>query len=331
MEETKADALWKGCSMKALEQILENLSNSRSSVWNLDFEKDLADRGMVLQEEGEFVFDPNAGKVSIPVQAPSRLILLGAGHVSKELAQIGKMIGFQVVVVDNRGEFVTSDRFPGCLCICDSFEKALEDLHIGMRDYVCILTRGHADDFTCLHWMLSHVSCAYIGQIGSRRKVIQFMNALKEEGFDENLLASVHAPIGLDIHASTPAEIAVAIAAQLIEVRAEKSRVFDLDVHMFEQMQDLSKNCALMLIVKSSGSLPRKAGAAMVIDENGKTAGTIGGGKGEAQSMEKARSLIGSGEFALLDVFMDKNMAQKDGLICGGNMQVLIADLTGLI
>ena len=149
-----------------------------------------------------------------------RLILCGGGHVSLELAWMAARLEFEVIVLDDRTEFANETRFPmAAQVLCMPFEEALDQLGSRESDFYAILTRGHAFDKDCLAHVLRG-KYAYAGMIGSRTKVAAVTKALLEEGFSQEMLDGVYAPIGLSIGGQTPAEIAVSIAAQLVQVRS---------------------------------------------------------------------------------------------------------------
>lgn len=150
--------------------------------------------------------------------------ILGAGHVSQKLAMLTARVDFNTVVLDDRQEFANQERFPEAnrIIVLDSFAQALESLVIDQDSYVVIVTRGHAHDKTVLAAALK-TDAGYIGMIGSTRKRNAIYRALLEEGFTNQDIARVYAPIGLEISAETPEEIAVSIVGELIKVRAEKS------------------------------------------------------------------------------------------------------------
>ena len=151
-----------------------------------------------------------------------RVYIFGCGHVSQELEPVLSHVGFRCVVLDDRPEFARRELFPTAeeVC-CMDFERIGESLAIGPEDYVCIMTRGHAYDTVIQAQVLPKKPC-YVGVIGSRRKAAGVRKTLKEDyGLSDDLLDRVITPIGLDIEAETPEEIAVSIAAQLIRHRAE--------------------------------------------------------------------------------------------------------------
>ncbi len=155
-----------------------------------------------------------------PVMAASFLYVFGAGHVSKQIVPLANLVGFHVVVIDDREEFADPRFFPEAAEIrYIPFEGAMERLTIDKSSFVVIVTRGHIDDKTVLAQSLK-TEARYIGMIGSKRKRDIIYEKLFEEGFTQQDIDRVHSPIGLDICAETPEEIAVSIVAELIEVRA---------------------------------------------------------------------------------------------------------------
>lgn len=162
-----------------------------------------------------------AERVYIEPYLPApQLVVVGAGHVAQPVAQLGKLMGFAVTVLDDRPEYAAPDRFPGAdRVICDSFIPALRALAPGPGTYLVLVTRGHRHDMDCLRELIER-PVAYIGMIGSRIRVETVFRLLEEEhGIDRAHFDKVYAPVGLDLGARTPAEIAVAVAAELLKVR----------------------------------------------------------------------------------------------------------------
>src|SRR5205085_6172950 len=127
--------------------------------------------------------------------------------------------GFDVIVVDDRDAYANRDRFPHANeVMAEDFDQAMARLTPNESSYIVIVTRGHRDDMRVLRWAVQ-TRARYVGMIGSKRKVIEIFKALKGEGIPAHLFDRVHAPIGLDIGAVTPEEIAVAITAELIALR----------------------------------------------------------------------------------------------------------------
>ncbi|HWR56764.1 MAG: XdhC family protein [Bacillota bacterium] len=145
-----------------------------------------------------------------------RAIVFGGGHVSQTLVQVLSLLDFEVSVIDDRPEFANKARFPGAYrVICESFQKALKEVTVDPDTAVIIVTRGHRYDMDCLRAIM-HTSPRYLGMIGSKRRIREILTIMREEGAPADLETRLRAPIGLDINAETPAEIAVSIAAEVI-------------------------------------------------------------------------------------------------------------------
>jgi len=154
-----------------------------------------------------------------PILPPALLYLFGAGHVALNLCKVAALAGFEPIVVDDRSSYATQERFPAAREIhALEFDEAILKLEPNESSYIVIVTRGHRDDMRLLRWAVQ-TRARYIGMIGSKRKVIGIFKTLQEEGLAADLFDRVHAPIGLDIGAVTPEEIAVTITAELIAVR----------------------------------------------------------------------------------------------------------------
>jgi xanthine dehydrogenase accessory factor len=155
-----------------------------------------------------------------PITPAPFVVLCGAGHISACVAPLAKMVGFRVVVLDDRQEFANSERFPRVDKVCvGPFVQMLAEISITKSTYVVIVTRGHAYDKVVLETVLDR-DPAYIGMIGSIRKRDALYNALIKKGVSQKKLATVYSPIGTAIDAQTPEEIAVSIVGELIKVRA---------------------------------------------------------------------------------------------------------------
>lgn len=161
------------------------------------------------------------GKVSVFIECvePSRkLVICGGGHIGLALSYIAALLGFRVTVLDHRRDFASRRRFPHVdEVICAPYASALKKKVIDAGTLLVIVTHGHAFDEVCLEAALK-TQAGYIGMIGSRKKIRFIFDRLKDKGFKEAALKKVYTPIGLDIGAETPEEIAVAIAAEIIQV-----------------------------------------------------------------------------------------------------------------
>jgi xanthine dehydrogenase accessory factor len=159
-----------------------------------------------------------------PILPPSLLYIFGAGHVSVNLYKVARSVGFDVTVADDREGYANRERFPDAKeVIAEDFERVMARLAPNESSYIVIVTRGHRDDMRLLRWAVQ-TPARYIGMIGSKRKTITIFRELTREGIAPELFERVHAPVGLDIGAVTPEEIAVAITAELIAVRRRVER-----------------------------------------------------------------------------------------------------------
>jgi xanthine dehydrogenase accessory factor len=153
------------------------------------------------------------------VEAPATLLVVGAGHIGRSLTRIGAEAGFSVTVLDDRPEFASADLLPEAdKVICADFEDTLGSYPISSNTYVVMVTRGHKQDELSLRVTVTSPA-AYVGMIGSRRRTAAVLQHLLEDGIPKEALDRVHTPIGLDIGAETPGEIAVSIIAEAIMVR----------------------------------------------------------------------------------------------------------------
>ena len=182
-------------------RILSDLDDGREGIYRVD-------------AEGFGVFD-------IPYTFSDRAILYGGGHIALALADLLVRLDFRVWVVDDRPAFAAVERFPTAeKVICCDYARLSDKIAFQDSDYHVVITDGHRHDFTVQEQLLRH-KAAYVGCIGSRRKTAAVRDMLLASGIPEEQIGRVHGPIGLDIKAKTPAEIAVSIAAEMILERAK--------------------------------------------------------------------------------------------------------------
>jgi len=154
-----------------------------------------------------------------PIGPPPTLYIFGGGHISLSLAKIGKMLEFRVVVIDDSPEFANRERFPEAdEILVRDFGSVYPQLEINEPSYIVIVTRGHLSDEMVLEQALK-TNALYIGMIGSKKKIKTVYSHLQSRGISKEVLQKVHAPIGLEISAETPEEIAVSILAEIIKVK----------------------------------------------------------------------------------------------------------------
>ena len=157
------------------------------------------------------------------INSSGKVYVFGCGHVAQELVPVLARVGFRCVALDDRPEFANEEVVRGAeKVLLVDFEHIGESVAIGPEDYICIMTRGHAYDTIVQAQALRTPAC-YIGVIGSKAKTAGVQRQLRTMGFTDEDFARITTPIGLDIKAETPAEIAISIAAQMIEVRAGRN------------------------------------------------------------------------------------------------------------
>jgi xanthine dehydrogenase accessory factor len=267
----------------------------------------------------------------------SRLVIFGGGHVSLALATMAALLDMDLVVCDDRPLFANPARFPMAgEVICEAFGALAGRLSLRADDAVVVATRGHRHDEDCLAFALDGPEPFYLGMIGSKRRVAVVRKLLKQAGRDPGRLERLHSPIGLDIGAVSPAEIAVSILAEIIresrraetaEGRGRMEAFADLALVKWLASAPREPAC-VATVVRSQGSTPRRAGAKMAACLDGRTVGTIGGGCSEAAVIAEARRMAAEGaegpRFLAVDL---TDAAEEDGMVCGGQMEVLIEPL----
>ncbi len=271
-----------------------------------------------------------------------QLVVCGAGHVALNLIRIAKIIGFNVISLEDRPMFANMASEAGAdRVICESFEEGLAQVDSTGDTCFIVMTRGHRYDEICLRSILRK-SYAYVGMMGSRGRTVNVKHDLEKEGFTTEKLDDLHAPVGLDIGAQTPAEIAVSVAAELIEYLRSHNRSIDDGIQSVVEsaadQQNAQMHNVVATIVSKRGETPRTVGTKMLVLENGQMVGTIGGGCAEAEVITQARAMIQQArtsgaeavEARLCDV--DLTPAQgnaEDSMFCGGLQEVLLEMVAG--
>ncbi len=154
-----------------------------------------------------------------PVIPQPRAFIFGGGHVSKSISKIATIAGFSTIIVDNREAFANQERFPEAeATYAEEYEDVFPKLPVNSSSYLVIVTRGHRDDMRVLRWAVS-TPAKYIAMIGSKRKTISVIHELEKEGIPREAFEKVFAPMGLEIGAELPEEIAISVVAEMIAVR----------------------------------------------------------------------------------------------------------------
>ena len=197
------------------EKALEVMKSGEPQMINLD-----------LTGSGEEAWMICGGKLDVllePIVPAETLYLFGAGHLSQSTAAVAKMVGFRVVVIDPRSEYNNNDRFPDAdSLVVEEYDDAFSKLNVDENSYIVIYTPGHVSDEKCLKFAVG-TTARYVGMIGSKKKVKEIKERLRKKGVSQQQLDEVHAPIGLEINAQTPEEIAISILAEITKVRRSET------------------------------------------------------------------------------------------------------------
>jgi len=199
--------------IKEAKQILKE-GKGKLLIYHLTKEQAALDEGAICGGEMKVFIDI--------LQPKEEVLIFGAGHIAICVSKLAKMVGFKVAIIDDREEFANQDRFPEAdEIVTEDIERALTHIKITPSTYIIVLTRGHLKDEEVLTSVI-RLGAAYIGMIGSKKKNTNVFQQLTEKGISQEELNKVHAPIGIDIKAQTPEEIAVSIMAEIIQIRRKK-------------------------------------------------------------------------------------------------------------
>ena len=263
------------------------------------------------------------------LKQPAHLVICGAGHVAQQVILLAGKVGFTVTVLEDRVSFAGEARRAGAdQVICDSFENALKQIPGSENTYFLVVTRGHRYDHVCLEAILKKPS-AYVGMMASRGRAALLKKQMEEDGFDRKALNEIHTPVGLDIHAETPEEIAVSIVSELIKEKKNMRKTSGYDAELLEYLtgeKEPDTKKALATIIARRGSAPRGVGTKMLILEDGRIIGTIGGGCMESEVQHLCLRMLHEEkkEGQIFTVDMTASQAEEEGLVCGGKIEVFL-------
>lgn len=268
------------------------------------------------------------------IKPAGTVYIFGAGHVGVSVARFTAELNFKVVIIDDREEFVSSDKVPDAdaLIVTASFDQSFADLSIDEDSYVVIVTRGHAHDKTVLKQAL-RTKARYIGMIGSRPKIDLICRELLEDGFTVEDLGRVHAPIGLDLGGETPQEVALSIVAEIVQVRSGKCRSGETAIQVSPDAPDASS-------VLSERSGPPTAGSYQEMSSASQLDALVEVGRQilhegcEQEFCEKWRQqafqflshLLGP-QHEYTKLFEDKEACEIKNLLVRANVLTLVRDL----
>jgi xanthine dehydrogenase accessory factor len=191
------------------------IETRRPELGSYDFNADEDENGLICGGSMKVFIEP--------VVPPPRVFIIGAGHVAMPVAQVAKVAGFEVIVLDDRPKYANEERFPDADVVkAGPIPELASEFTYGDNAYVVIVTRGHKEDEEALRVFIES-DAAYLGLIGSVNKFDKIFQRLERDGVSAERLEAVHSPIGLDLGGSSPGEIAVSIVAELLAVRYQRT------------------------------------------------------------------------------------------------------------
>ena len=298
-------------------------------IWeseNCDFLKDHLPALREIKEGGTVVLDGEKLYIE-QICSPKKIVICGAGHVSLPIIKISKILGFEVVCIDDREYFTNRVQDAGADKVyCEEFDSILKKIDSDYDTYFVIVTRGHHWDKVCLREILKK-PYGYVGLMGSKRRTGFVKKDLIEEGYPQEKVDDIYTPIGINIGSETPEEIAVSIMAEIISVKSSKKKNVGYVDGMLEKILENEERKALATIVLKRGSAPREVGTKALFMKDGSFIGTVGGGKAENDILEKAKELLGKDEDFkpfIFKVNLTDDDASIEGMVCGGRLEVLM-------
>lgn len=257
--------------------------------------------------------------------------------MANAVIRIASLMNMPVTAVEDREEFAKMAEENGASqVICMPFSKALKQAEFTKDTYCLIMTRGHLYDKECLEYIL-RCRYGYLGLMGSRKRVAKLKTEMEEKGFDKKKLDEIHMPVGLNIHAETPTEIAVSIMAEIISLKNQNDRSVFYEKPVAEYLfspdfrnESSGENKGVLItIIGKKGSAPREAGTKMIVTRSGRLLGTIGGGYLEAEGIRQAEKyLMRQGwESDTINICISSDNAAREGMYCGGEVELLLEGL----
>jgi xanthine dehydrogenase accessory factor len=243
------------------------------------------------------------------------LMICGAGHVGYEVYKVASFLDYDITIMDDRKELANKERFPNVSIICDNFDHL--DQYLIDKGYYIVLTKDHITDYQCVYEILNH-SYYYLGMIGNRIKIKGIFEKLLENGITQKQIDTIFAPIGLDINAQTPSEIAVSILAQIIN---EKNK----HIHSYASQHLLStlKEGVLCIIIDKKGSSPRNVGSMMFVSKD-EVIDSVGGGLVENQVIQDCKDIT---EIEVKDYQFSRENGKNLEMVSDGSNKTLFIPL----
>ena len=329
--------------MQDLYELLSQLDHSRDNeLVTVTEGTRTGQKALLVDGQAAWLSDPAAADcwTEVPENALYReklghiqtLVVCGAGFVGTAVIRMAKLLGWKVLSAEDRADFADQAALAGAdRVICAPFREALSDIAPDPDIFYVVVTREHQYDRECLDVLLRR-PFGYLGMMGSHKRTAHMRQELKEEGYDPELIARIQAPVGIEIGAQTPEEIAVSITAQMIAVKQASAGRYHFPDDIRKAILDADRKkkgtrAVLATVIRAKGSTPRKAGARMLVMPDGETIGTIGGGTMEAEVIRRAREALRSpGSFrpCALQVDLTGRSGEYADMLCGGMTDIFL-------
>jgi xanthine dehydrogenase accessory factor len=258
------------------------------------------------------------------------LVICGGGHVGLAVYTLGTFLGWHVSIVEDREEYCSKEKYPKATRLVGKYSEILSNMELSHAAIV-VATRGHKFDKSCVEAILPK-KYKYLGMIGSSSKVSKTMELLGNEikngsiNCDIEKLSKINSPIGLDIKAQTPEEIAISIIAEIIKVTKADKKQIQMKVSDIEKLSTQDSPFVVARIIEKKGSAPREVGSFLAILSDGSLIGTVGGGAVEAVVIHNCKKLLSDStkNSELYHHDLSNESASNLGMICGGNVKVIL-------
>ena len=317
---------------RVMATVLENGAASKTLIYGYDikycsgnkkfFQKNL-DEIVDVRMTGVYEIGGKEVYCEVLEEIPE-LVVCGAGHVGAACIHAASSLDMRITCIEDREDFAEVARKMGAgEVLVGDYASMLDGISGGSNYYFLAMSRAHAFDEVCLEKILKK-EFAYVGMLGSAGKINKIRSDLVEKGIPGEVFDQVHSPVGLDISANTPEEIAIAVMAEIISVKNTGKITSTAFEH--EQLDAIAADPGdpmLLTVIRKHMASPRDPGTKMVVTSDGEKWGTVGGGAAEHQALKIAREHLADPEFVTEVIRVGDADKSEDGLVCGGVIDVL--------
>ena len=325
-----------GALHRVMATVLENGVRSKTLIYGYDIMYCSGNKKFFLKNLEEIVDVRMTGVYEIGgkevycevLEDLPELVVCGAGHVGAACIRAASYLDMHITCIEDREDYAQTAREAGAHeVICSGYADALDTIEGGDNYYFLTMSRAHAFDEVCLEKILRK-PFAYVGMLGSAGKINKIRSDLMQKGISEEEFAKVHTPVGLDISANTPEEIAVAVMAEIISVKNTGKVISTaFDHEQLDAVLSDPGDPVLVTIIRKIMASQRDPGTKMIVTSDGKKGGTIGGGAAEHRALGIARDHLDDPEFITEIIRVGDEQKSADGMVCGGVIDVLFEKL----